>query len=58
MGFLKSIFGTYSSREVKRIQPICNAVLALEDKYSAMTDDELKGQTAIFKDRLSICYLS
>ena len=53
MGFLKSIFGTYSSREVKRIQPICNAVLALEDKYSAMTDEELKGQTAIFKDRLS-----
>ena len=31
MNFLKSMFGNYSKREVKRVQPICDKVLALED---------------------------
>ncbi|MBS7369681.1 MAG: preprotein translocase subunit SecA [Oscillospiraceae bacterium] len=53
MGIIKSIFGTYSSRELKRIEPIKNAVLALEDKYLKMSDEELKGQTAILKQRLA-----
>ena len=52
MGLLKSIFGSYSSRELKRIQPICDAVLSLEDKYSAMSDDELKNQTPVLRERL------
>ena len=30
--FLKALFGNYSKRELKRIQPLCDAVLALEDK--------------------------
>ena len=51
--FLKSLFGNYSKREVKRVQPICDKVLALEDKYAAMTESELKGQTAILKERLA-----
>ena len=53
MGIIKSIFGTYSSRELKRIEPIKQAVLALADKYEAMTDHELKAQTGILKDRLA-----
>lgn len=53
MGFLKAMFGNYSKRELKRIQPICNKVLELEDKYKAMTESELKNQTNILKERLA-----
>lgn len=53
MGIIKSIFGTYSSRELKRIEPIKQAVLDLEPKYQAMDDKELKSQTAILKNRLA-----
>ena len=42
MNFLKAMFGNYSKREVKRVQPICDKVLALEDKYAAMSESELK----------------
>ncbi|MDE7231197.1 MAG: preprotein translocase subunit SecA [Oscillospiraceae bacterium] len=53
MGIIKSIFGTYSSRELKRIEPIKQAVLDLEPKYQEMTDKELKAQTGILKERLA-----
>ncbi len=52
MGLFKSLFGTYSSKELKRIEPIKQAVLDLADKYAAMDDTELKGQTDILKGRL------
>ena len=50
MGLFKSLFGTYSTKELKRIEPIKNAVLALEDKYAKMSEQELKSQTGILKD--------
>ena len=53
MGLFKSLFGTYSTKELKRIEPIKNAVLALEDKYAKMSEHELKSQTGILKDRLA-----
>ncbi len=53
MGFFKSIFGTYSSKELKRIEPIKQQVLDLADKYGAMNDAELKSQTGILKERLA-----
>ena len=53
MNFLKAMFGNYSKREVKRVQPICDKVLALEDKYAQMSESELKNQTALFKERLA-----
>ena len=40
MGFLKKIFGDYSSREIKRITPIKDKVLALEEEYSKLTDEQ------------------
>ena len=49
---LTAFFGNYSKRELKRIQPVCNKVLALEDKYKAMTEGELKAQTPALKKRL------
>ena len=52
MGLLKALFGDYSTKELKRIRPICDQVLALEDKYQKMSDSELKSQTDILKDRL------
>lgn len=42
MNILKALFGNYSKKELKRIQPICDKVLALEDKYAAMSESELK----------------
>ena len=52
MNPLKKMFGNYSKREVKRVQPIADKVLALEPKYQAMSDKELKAQTALLKERL------
>ena len=42
MGIMQKIFGTYSERELKRIYPIQKKVLDLEEKYRAMSDEELK----------------
>ena len=54
MGLIKALFGDYSKRELKRIRPICDKVLALEETYRAMSEDELKGQTAKLKNRLEM----
>ncbi|MEG1869273.1 MAG: preprotein translocase subunit SecA [Oscillospiraceae bacterium] len=53
MSFLDKLFGTYSSRELKNIYPIQKEVLALEDKYTAMTDAELKATTPLLKEKLA-----
>ena len=53
MGLMDAIFGNYSKKELKRIEPIKNKVLELEEKYAAMSDKELRGQTQIFKDKIS-----
>ncbi|MBR4306205.1 MAG: preprotein translocase subunit SecA, partial [Ruminiclostridium sp.] len=52
MSLLTKLFGNYSEKEIKRIEPIKEAVLNLEPKYQAMSDAELKSQTAILKGRL------
>ncbi len=49
---LAALFGSYSKRELKRIRPICDKVLALEEKYKALSEQELRGQTQLLKDRL------
>ncbi len=54
MGLLKALFGDYSKRELKRVRPLCDKVLALEEAYRAMSEEELKGQTARLKDRLAM----
>jgi preprotein translocase subunit SecA len=53
MGLMDKLFGTYSQRELKRIRPIAAKVEALADTYEAMSDAELKAQTAILKERLA-----
>ena len=52
MGIMKLLFGDYSKRELKRVQPICDQVLALEETYRAMGEEELKSQTDKLRDRL------
>ncbi len=53
MGFLDNLFGSYSKRELKRIDPILKSVLALEEEYAAMSDEELKACTPKLKQRLA-----
>ena len=54
MGLFKNIFGSnaYSNRELKRIEPIKNKVLELEEEYGELSDAELKAKTPEFKERL------
>ncbi len=54
MGLIKALFGDYSKREIKRIQPLCDKVLALEETYRAMSEEELKAQTEKLRDRLKM----
>ena len=53
MGLFDKIFGTYSQRELKKIDKIVCQVEALADKYSKMSNSELSGMTAVFKERLA-----
>jgi len=52
MNFIKFLFGNYSKREIKRIQPIVNRILSLENRYMNMADEELRSQTHVLKQRL------
>ncbi|MBP5169085.1 MAG: preprotein translocase subunit SecA, partial [Oscillospiraceae bacterium] len=52
MGFLDKLFGSYTDRELKKIYPIAKSVMALEDEYAALTDEQLRGKTELFRQRL------
>ena len=53
MGLFDKFFGTRSQRELKKIQPLVDKVLALEDTYRKLSDEELKAKTPEFKARLA-----
>ncbi|MBQ5608244.1 MAG: preprotein translocase subunit SecA [Oscillospiraceae bacterium] len=53
MGLISKLFGTRSEREIKKIQPIVDSILALEEEYKALSQEELQGKTALFKERLA-----
>ena len=53
MGLIEKIFGNYSQKELKRIDPTVKKVLALEDTYRNMSEEELRSQTAVLKERLA-----
>jgi len=50
---LTKVFGSKNERELKKIQPVVEKINALEPRIQAMSDDELKAQTKLFKDRLN-----
>ena len=52
MGLLKSLFGDYSSRELKSIYPIVDKIESMADEYRAMTDAQLQAKTPELKERL------
>ena len=52
MSALTKIFGTHSERELKRIYPIVDKVESYKEQMGTLSDDELKGKTREFKDRL------
>ncbi len=53
MGLFAKLFGTPSQREIKRIQPLVDKILAMEEEYKALSEEELKDKTTQFKQRLS-----
>ena len=53
MKIINKVFGTYSERQIRKITPVLKQVNALGDKYRAMSDTEMRGQTDIFKKRLA-----
>src|SRR5699024_11472305 len=52
MGFIEKIFGTHSENELKRIYPIVDRIESMEPEMKALSDEELKGKTREFKERL------
>ncbi|MFR5072762.1 MAG: DEAD/DEAH box helicase [Bianqueaceae bacterium] len=52
MAFLEKIFGSQSAKELKRIQPQVDGILALEPDMEKLSDEELRGKTIEFKERL------
>ena len=52
MGLIKYLLGSENRRNLRRLDSMSDKVLALEDKYKAMTDEQLKAMTAEFKNRL------
>ena len=53
MGLFDKLFGTRSQRELKKIQPTVDRILALETEYRNLSEEALKGKTQEFKDRLA-----
>ena len=51
MGLFTKLFGTRSEREVKKLEPQVEAVMALEEPYKKLTDQELRAKTQEFKGR-------
>ena len=52
MGIFSKLFGSYSTRELARIEPLKKKVLDLDEEYTALSDADLKEKTNEFRDRL------
>ena len=53
MSFFEKLFGSFSDKELKRINPLKDKVLALEPEMSKLTDEQLQAKTTEFKERLA-----
>ena len=51
MGLFNKLFGSHSDRELKKIYPIVDRIEALEGRMQSLSDEELRGKTAEFKER-------
>ncbi len=52
LGIAKKIFGTENDRKLKKYRPLVDKINGLEPKFEAMSDDALRGQTAVYRDRI------
>ncbi len=52
LGIAKKIFGTENDRTLKKLRPLVEKINGLEPQFEAMTDDALRAQTEVFKERL------
>ena len=53
MSFMEKIFGDLNEKEVKKVEKIADKVMALDEQMQALSDDELRGKTQEFKDRIA-----
>ena len=53
MKLLEKIFGSYSGREIKKIEPLVDKIEEYEEKYKDLKDEELRAKTDEFKKRLA-----
>ena len=53
MNVIEKVFGTHSERELKMIRPIVTKIESLRPEMMAMSDEELRDQTRIFRERLA-----
>lgn len=53
MKLLEKIFGTHSSRELKRIEPLVQEIEEMQEEYRQKSDQQLQAKTAEFKERLA-----
>ena len=53
MSLLTKLFGTRSSRELKKLEPTVEKIVALEEAYKSLSEEDLKAKTAQFRDRLA-----
>ncbi|MBQ3651812.1 MAG: preprotein translocase subunit SecA, partial [Clostridia bacterium] len=53
MGFLDKLLGNTSEAKLKKMRPVVAKINSLEPRYQAMTDEELRQQTTLFKERLA-----
>ncbi len=53
MGIIEKLFGSHSDRELKRIKPIIDKIESYDEPMQALSDEELRGKTQEFKDRLA-----
>ena len=51
MGLFQKLFGTHSDRELKKLNPLVDKVMALESSYAKLTDAQLRAKTDEFKER-------
>ena len=53
MGIFSKLFGTRSQRELKKIQPLVDKILQLEEEYKNLSEEDLRAKTSQFKERLA-----
>lgn len=53
MGLMEKIFGDLNSKEIKKLEKIADKVMELEPDMAKLSDDELRGKTVEFKERLA-----